>query len=106
MSSFVQWSTCAGERAALGGGGGSSSGGLVGPLGGPFQQVVQAAEASGQIAEQTLLPGTVLRWQPAAAHVGRGVGGRVPAGVAQRLVGMGPLSTNTGQRSRWTPGVR
>ena len=86
--------TCASERAALGCGCGCGCGcggrRLV-PLRHALQQVVQAAEASRQVAQEALLPRAVLGRQPGAAHVGRRVGRRVPAGVAQRLVRVGAL---------------
>ena len=77
--------TCACERVAL-----CVGGGLV-SLRRPFQQVVEAGKAARQIAEQALLPRTVLGRQGPSADVGWGVGSCVPASVAQRLVGVGAL---------------
>lgn len=59
-------STCASEGAALCCRGDRR---LV-PLGRALQQVVQAAKASRQIAQETLLPGAVLGWQASAAYMG------------------------------------
>lgn len=103
-------STCASERAALGGGGSGGGGGrrLV-PLRRALQQVVQAPEAARQIAQETLLPRAVLGRQAGAAHVGRRVGRRVTAGVAQRLIRMGALGVTdigeTEQRSWSQPAL-
>lgn len=86
------WLTCACEGAALGGSG------RVAPLRRSLQQVVQAAEAARQVAQQALLARAVPgRWPAAAAHVGRRVGRRVAAGVAQRLVGMRTLGVTNKQ---------
>lgn len=52
---------------------------------------MQAREASGQVAEQALLPGTLLHWHPSTARVHGGVRGGVSTGVAQRMVGMDAL---------------
>lgn len=95
-------STCASERAALGGsGGGGGCGRRLVPLRCALQQVVQAPKAARQIAQETLLPRAVLGRQAHTAHVGRGVSGRVTAGVAQRLIRMGALGvTNVGKIER------
>ena len=80
--------TCACAGGALGHGGG----GVV-PLGRALQQVVQAPEAARQVAQEALFARAVLVGQPPPADVGGGVGGRVSAGVAQRLVGVRALET-------------
>lgn len=71
--------TCAGEGAALGRRGRRR----VVPLRRALQQVVQTPEAAGQVAEEALFTWAVLGRQAGAAHVGRRVGRRVAAGVAQ-----------------------
>lgn len=80
--------TCPREGAALRG--------RAAPLGGPLQQVVQAREAPGQVAEQALLPGAVLDGRAGAAHVHRRVRGRVAAGVAQGVVRVDALQRGHG----------
>lgn len=57
---------------------------------------MQTPKAARQITQEALLPGAVLGWQAGAAHVGGGVGRRVTAGVAQRLVWMGALRPKGG----------
>lgn len=91
-------STCASEGAPLGRGGGG--GRRLAPLGHALQQVVETPKAARQITQQALLPGAVLGRQGGAAHVGGRVGRRVAAGVAQRLVRMGALSTEENNMHR------
>lgn len=80
--------TCPREGAALGS--------RAAPLGGPLQQVVQAREAPGQVAEQALLPGALLDRRAGTAHVHWRVRGRVAAGVAQRVVRVDALQREHG----------
>ena len=54
---------------------------------------MQAPEAARQVAQKALFSRAVLVGHPYPADVGRGVGGRVAAGVAQRLVGVRALET-------------
>lgn len=61
---------------------------------------MQAREAPGQVAEQALLPGALLDGRAGAAHVHRRVRGRVTAGVAQGVVGVGALRGDTGSSLR------
>lgn len=97
--------TCASERAALGSGGGGGGGRLV-PLRHALQQVVETAKAARQVAQEALLPGAVLGRQATAAHVGRGVGRRVTAGVAQGLVWMGTLNISNKVGEKKTKEIR
>lgn len=55
---------------------------------------MQAREAPGQVAEQALLPWTLLHWHPNTAHMHWRIRGGVPTGVAQGVVWVDALQRN------------